>query len=38
MESPELQRYELVESFVQSIRGAQSKQEFLSKVHEFDAR
>ncbi len=34
----ELQKYELVESFLQSVKQAQSKQEFLSKVQEFDVR
>jgi hypothetical protein len=34
----ELQRYELVETFLSSIRNANSKQEFLTRVQEFDVR
>lgn len=34
----ELQKYELVESFLQSVKQAQSKQDFLSKVQDFDSR
>jgi hypothetical protein len=37
MESPE-QRSELVDAFLASVRHAQSRQEFMARVQEFDSR
>lgn len=34
----DLQRYDLVEGFLATLRLAQSKQEFMHRVQEFDLR